>query len=226
MRITFYGHACVGLELGGKKLLFDPFIRPNALAGHIKVEDIEADYILLSHGHADHVADAEEIAKRTGATLISNYEVVSWFSERGVEKNHPMNLGGRASFDFGTVKMVNAIHSSTMPDGSYGGNPGGFIIKGEGRCVYFAGDTALHKDMELIGRYDTPDVAILPIGDNFTMGVEDSIYCSEMIKCKTVVAMHFNTFPYIAIDTDAAKEAYRRENRELIVLSIGESKEF
>jgi L-ascorbate metabolism protein UlaG (beta-lactamase superfamily) len=225
MKVTFYGHACFMLEVNGKKLLFDPFIRMNPLAAHIDVDGLTADYILLSHGHGDHVADAKEIADRTGATLISNHEVVTWFQNLGVANVWGMNTGGKMKFDFGTVHMVNAIHSSSMPDGSYGGNPGGFIIEAGGKVVYYAGDTALHKDMELIGLHHRPDIAILPIGDNYTMGVEDSLLCCNMIRCNKVIGVHYNTFPPIEIDTDNAKRQYEIENKELILMEIGESKD-
>ena len=144
MRITYYGHSCFMAEIKGKKLLFDPFITPNELAKDINIADIEPDYILLSHGHNDHVADAEAIAKSSGATIIANYEVAMWFAGKGITKYHPMNHGGKWDFDFGTVKVVNAVHSSSMPDGSYGGNPIGFVIISEEKNFYYSGDTALH----------------------------------------------------------------------------------
>lgn len=225
MKFTFYGHACFMLEVGGKKLLFDPFIRMNTLASHIDVDSITADYVLLSHGHGDHVADAKEIADRTDATLIANHEVATWFQKQGVVNVWGMNQGGKATFDFGTVRMVNAIHSSSMPDGSYGGNPGGFIIEAGGKTVYYAGDTALHKDMELIGLHYRPTIAVLPIGDNYTMGVEDSLKCCDMIRCNKVIGVHYNTFPPIQIDTENAKKQYQIENKELYLMEIGESKE-
>lgn len=155
MRVTYLGHACILVEVAGKKLLFDPFITPNELASHIDVDAIEADYVLVSHGHQDHLADAESILKRTGAKLISNFEIVSWFGRQEIENMHPMNHGGGYDFDFGRVTYVNAIHSSMLPDGSYGGNPGGFVIQsGEGN-FYFSGDTALTYDMKLIAESTT-----------------------------------------------------------------------
>ena len=149
MNITFYGQSSFVIEMNGKKLVFDPFISANPKANHINIETIEADYILLSHGHGDHVADAEAIAKNTGAKVISNYEIVTWYGEKKIE-GHPLNHGGKWSFDFGTVKYVNAVHSSVLPDGTYGGNPGGFVIWDDNQCFYFAGDTALTLDMKLI----------------------------------------------------------------------------
>ncbi|MEM6265593.1 MAG: metal-dependent hydrolase, partial [Bacteroidota bacterium] len=151
MKVTYYGHACFGIELAGKHLLFDPFITPNEKAAHIDINEIPADYILVSHGHEDHVADVAAIANRTGATIVSSYEVVSWFGKQGLEKVHPMNHGGAWQFDFGKVKYVNAIHSSTLPDGSPGGNPGGFVIESSDKNFYYSGDTALTYDMKLLG---------------------------------------------------------------------------
>jgi L-ascorbate metabolism protein UlaG (beta-lactamase superfamily) len=223
MTLTYYGHSCFDVSIGGKSLLFDPFITHNELARGIDIETIPADYILVSHGHEDHVADAESIAKRTGATLISNFEIVSWFGEKGITNGHPMNHGGSKPFDFGTVKYVNAVHSSVLPDGSYGGNPGGFVITSDEGSFYYAGDTALTMDMKLIGDYMNVDFAILPIGNNFTMGAEDASICCEMVKVKKAIGMHFDTFPYIAIDTEAAKRTFEKNDKELIIMEIGQT---
>jgi L-ascorbate metabolism protein UlaG (beta-lactamase superfamily) len=223
MTLTYYGHACFGVSLGGKNLLFDPFITPNELAKGIDIDSLKADYILLSHGHEDHVADAEAIAKRTNAVLVSNFEIVAWYGAKGVTNAHPMNHGGSKQFDFGTVKYVNAVHSSVLPDGTYGGNPGGFVINSDEGNFYYAGDTALTMDMKLIGDYMNVDFAILPIGDNFTMGPEDAAICCEMVKVKKAVGMHFDTFPYIAIDTAKAKQTFEQKDKELIVMEIGQT---
>lgn len=225
MKFTWYGHSCFALELNGSHLLVDPFISPNPQAESIDVNSIAADYVLLSHGHGDHLIDAESVLNRTGATLISNYEIVSWYESKGVSNGWPMNHGGEHRFEFGTVQYVNAVHSSVLPDGTYGGNPGGFVIEGGDRRLYYAGDTALHMDMELIGRYRRPDIAVLPIGDNFTMGVEDAIRCCDMIKCDKVIGVHYNTFPFIEIDTEAAVKAFTEAGKELILMNIGESRE-
>ena len=190
MKITFYGHACFGIETGGYHLLVDPFITGNGQASHIDVDGIPADFILLTHGHGDHVLDAERIARRTGALIISNFEIVSWYGEKGLTNGHGMNHGGEFGFDFGRLKYVSAVHSSVLPDGTYGGNPGGFIIKAEGKNVYIAWDTALTMDMKLIGAYDRPHVAILPIGDNFTMGIRDAAICADFIQCNTIIARY------------------------------------
>ena len=225
MKITFYGHACLSIETQGKHLLFDPFITGNELASHIDINSLPADYILISHGHGDHLADAPAIAKRTGATIISNYEIVTWFGSQGLEKGHPMNHGGAWSFDFGRVKYVNAVHSSVLPDGTYGGNPGGFILYIEDKAVYFAGDTALTLDMQLIPHFADLDLAILPIGDNFTMGIEDAVMASDFVKCDKVLGMHYDTFGYIKIDPAQARSKFGEKNKELILLDIGESME-
>jgi L-ascorbate metabolism protein UlaG (beta-lactamase superfamily) len=221
MKLTYYGHSTFGLETKGTNLLFDPFISPNERAKDIDVDQIKADYILVSHGHEDHVADATAIAKRTGATIISNFEIINWFGEKGLT-GHPMNHGGKNRFDFGTVKYVNAIHSSVLPDGTYGGNPGGFVIWNEEGCFYFAGDTALTMDMKLIPMTcPALDFAILPVGDNFTMGYEDAAIAAEYINCGKAIGCHYDTFGYIEIDHKAAEKAFADRGKELILLPIG-----
>lgn len=225
MKVTYYGHGCLEVECGGKTLLVDPFISPNPLASGIDVDSLMPDYILVTHGHEDHVADLERIAKQSGAQIISNYEIVSWCAGKGLENGWPMNHGGKHTFDFGTLRYVNAVHSSVLPDGSYGGNPGGFILNGDGKTLYIAGDTALHMDMELIGRHWTPDFAVLPIGDNFTMGYEDAVICSDMIRCNRVLGMHYDTFPFIEIDKAKATEAFNQAGKELHLPAIGQTVE-
>lgn len=225
MTITHYGHSCFGIEHEGCHLIFDPFISPNELAADINVDELPCDYLLISHGHIDHIADAERIAKRTGATIVSNYEIVSWFGEKGLENAHPLNHGGSWNFDFGKVKYVNAVHSSVLPDGSYGGNPGGFIVEIAGKTIYYAGDTALHYDMKLIGDYNRPDVALLPIGDNFTMGVKDAIIASDFIQCERIIGMHYDSFEPIQIDHSAAIQDFAAAGKELTLMKIGSSQE-
>ena len=200
MRFTYYGQSCFAIESAGVHLLFDPFITPNELAKDISIDSIKADYILLSHGHADHVADCVTIAQKNGSMVVAAFEVAMWMNGQGVEKYHPMNLGGKWKFDFGTVKCTNAIHSSNMPDGSYGGNPMGFLLTLPERTFYYSGDTALTMDMQLVPKWGKLDFAVLPIGDNFTMGYEDAILAAEMIRCKTIVGVHYDTFGYIRID--------------------------
>jgi L-ascorbate metabolism protein UlaG (beta-lactamase superfamily) len=223
MTLTFYGHACFSVELKGKKLLFDPFISGNELAKHIDINSIEADYILLSHGHGDHIADAEAIAKSTGATIIAAYEVAMWFAQKGIEKYHPMNIGGKWAFDFGTVKCVNAVHSSTLPDGGGGGNPMGFVITSDEANFYYSGDTALTLDMQLIPMFAEIDFAVLPIGDNLTMGIDDAIQAAKMVQTKTVIGVHYDTFGFIKIDHQKAIENFKSHDVDLKLLSIGET---
>jgi L-ascorbate metabolism protein UlaG (beta-lactamase superfamily) len=222
MKFTFYGHACFAVEVSGKKLLFDPFITGNELAKDIDINKIEADYILVSHGHGDHVGDLMAIAKNTGATVISNAEITSWVLKQGHEKVHPMNFGAR-DFDFGKVHYVPAIHSSGLPDGSYGGNPGGFVIRTEEINFYFAGDTCLTMDMQLIPRYTKLDVAILPIGGNFTMDAEEASIAAEFVQCDKVVGVHFDTFGYIVIDHDKAVNIFKQKGKELMLPEIGKT---
>ncbi len=221
MNITYYGHSCFLVEFSGTKLLFDPFITPNDLAKDIDVSAIEADYILLSHGHADHVADAIQLAKQTGAKVISNYEIIQWLGREGIENGHPMNHGGAFNFDFGKVRYVNAVHSSALDDGTYLGNPGGFIVSNDQHRFYYAGDTALTMDMQLIPRYGKLDFAILPIGDNFTMGIDDAITASDFIQCNKVLGVHYDTFGYIKIDHQDATEKFKQAGKELVLAEIG-----
>ena len=223
MNITYYGHSCFSVTVNGKKLLFDPFITGNELAKDIDIDTIEADYILLSHGHSDHVADAESIAKRTGATIIAAYEVAVWFAAKGIQHYRPMNTGGKHSFDFGTVKCVSAIHSSALPDGSYGGNPMGFIVMNDELNFYYSGDTALTLDMQLVPHFAEIGFALLPIGDNFTMGMEDAIQAAKMVQTKTVIPVHYDTFGYIKTDHDKALELFAKHGLELKFLTIGET---
>lgn len=223
IEITYYGHSAFLVKVGDKSIIFDPFISPNEKASQIDVSSIKADYVLISHGHEDHVADAEAITKASDAMLVSNYEVAVWFAEKGVEKYHPMNHGGSKKFDFGKVKYVNAIHSSTLPDGTPGGNPGGFVIQHEKGCFYYAGDTALTYDMKLIAEEFKVDFAFMPIGDNFTMGIEDAIKAADFVGTKKIIGMHYDTFPYIEINFEEAKKAASKAGKELILLNIGES---
>lgn len=227
MKITYYGHSCFSAEIDGIHLLFDPFITGNPAAAHIDIHRIQADFILISHGHKDHVLDVESIAKRTNAKLISNYEIISWFAEKGIENGHGMNLGGSYDFTFGKVKYVNAVHSSSMPDGRYGGNPGGFIItpKSRNSSFYYSGDTALTYDMKLIGETEDIDFALLPIGDNFTMGAKDALKCADMIKTHTIIGLHYDTFPTIRIDIAKTRQLFDETGKTLLLPGIGDIEE-
>lgn len=223
MNITYYGHSCFGVEINSKHLLFDPFIIPNELAKNIDATTVKADYILITHGHDDHIADAVSIAKRTGATVVCNFEIYVWLQKQGVENIHPMNIGGKKAFDFGSVKCVNAIHSSGLPDGSYGGHPMGFVIESSDKNFYYAGDTALTYDMKLIGNYRQIDFAFLPIGDNFTMGIDNAIIATEFINCNDIIGMHYDTFGFIKIDKEEAKYKFNHAGKKLALLEIGET---
>ena len=223
MKFTYYGHACFAVEAGGSTLLFDPFITPNPLAEKIDVEQVAADFILVSHGHGDHVADVVQIAKRTGATVIAPFEVGSWFEKQGLEKVQGMNPGGAAKMPFGRVKMTVAIHSSSMPDGSYGGNPAGFVVETSDGNFYYLGDTALTSDMKLIGESTKVHFAVLPIGDFYTMGIDDAIRAAEFVGTKRIVGVHYDTFPPIETDRAAAMKAASAAGKELLLPNIGET---
>jgi len=222
MKITFYGHASLGIEVGGKKIIVDPYISPNPKASHIDVDALEADFILLTHAHGDHIADVEAIAQRTNATIVSNAEIAEYYGNKGFT-THPMNHGGSWNFDFGNVKYVNAIHSSAFPDGSYGGNPGGFVIESERKNIYIAGDTALTFDMQLIPMRTKLDLAIFPIGDNFTMDVDDAIVASDFVECDKVLGYHYDTFGYIEINHEEAIKKFFDAGKDLMLLEIGAS---
>lgn len=221
MKITFLGHASLQIQIGETHILVDPFISGNPKASHMDINSLKADYILITHAHQDHILDVEAIAKRTGAILISNFEIVSYYQNKGIE-GHPMNHGGSWEFDFGRVKYVNAIHTSSFPDGSNGGQPGGFVIEGEHKNIYIAGDTALTYDMKLIPLQTKLDLAILPIGDNFTMGIDDAIIASDFVECEKILGYHFDTFGYIEINHEAAKRKFFDKEKDLMLLEIGE----
>lgn len=223
MIITYLGHSCFTIGVNGSVLLFDPFISQNELATSIDIKKLMPDYILISHGHMDHIGDAVSIAKQSGATVISNWEIVNWISNQGVEKAHPMNIGGHWMFDFGKVKCVNAVHSSSLPDGTYGGNPMGFLLETKDGNIYYAGDTALTLDMKLIGDYKKIDLAFLPIGNNFTMGIDNAVIASDFIHCDKIIGMHYDTFGYIKIDHDEAFGKFAAAGKELILMSVGKS---
>lgn len=222
MKFTYYGHSCFAVEIANKKVLFDPFVRYNELANNVDVDAIAADYIFLSHGHEDHIADCVHIASRTGAKVVCAFEIHTWLNNQGISNTHPMNTGGKWQFDFGTVKCVTAHHSSGLPDGTYGGNPMGFVITSEEGNFYYAGDTALTLDMQLITKYASLDFAVLPIGDNFTMDAADAAEAARLVDCKKVVGVHYDTFGYIKIDHAAAKEVFAKQGLSLILLSPGE----
>ncbi|MES2809108.1 MAG: metal-dependent hydrolase [Bacteroidota bacterium] len=221
MKTTYYGQSTIMIETEGKKLLFDPFITPNPAAKHIDIHSLKPDYILVSHGHGDHIADLVAIQKSSGAKVICIAEIADWLGKQGIEA-HGMNIGGGFNFDFGRVKMVNAVHSSTLPDGSSGGNPAGFVLYSGGKKVYFAGDTALTYDMKLL-EDENLDWAILPIGDNYTMGVDDAIKATNFINCKNVIGVHYDTFPVIVIDKDKVTEKFIKAGINIKLPKVGET---
>jgi len=225
MKLTYFGHSCFLVESGGKQLLFDPFITPNPLAKSVDVSKIRADLILLSHGHVDHVADAVALANQTGAPVVGNWEVCDWLGRQGLTNLVAMNHGGSKRFDFGRVKMTSAIHSSTMPDGSPGGNPGGYVVELEEGAFYYSGDTALTMDMKLIAEEFAVRFAVLPIGDNFTMGASDAAKAAGFVDTGIVVGVHYDTFPPIVINKVDAVETFSKSGLTLLLPAIGETVE-
>ncbi len=222
IRLTYHGHAALGLDISGTHVLVDPFLSDNP-AAIVAPAELPADFILVSHGHSDHVGDTVDIAKRTGATVITNFEMANWFSAQGVESVHPQHLGGGFVHPFGYLKLTLALHGSGLPDGSYGGNPCGFLLDTEGKTLYLACDTGLFGDMSLIGE-EGVDLATLPIGDNFTMGPKDSLRAVAMINPRIVVPIHYNTWDLIAQDAQAWKLAVERESdSRACILGPGES---
>lgn len=222
MKYTYYGQSCFLLETDTKKLLFDPFISQNPLAKEIDLSKIEADYILVSHGHGDHVGDLISLAKQTKAVVIAIPEVIGWVMKQGVENVHPMNFG-KYKFDFGTVRMVWATHSAGLPDGSYGGNPAGFVLEVDDQQIYFGGDTGLTLEMKLLADLYHLDYAILPIGGNYTMDVDDAVIAADYIKCSKIIGVHYDTFPVIEIDSKVAVESFKRAQLQLLLPAIGET---
>jgi len=220
MEIQFLGHATLYIKTSTHNILIDPFISGNPKASSINIQDLNPHVILLTHAHQDHILDVEKIAKDNDALIVSNFEIVSHFQNKGLN-GHPMNHGGKWTFDFGELKYVNAIHTSSFPDGSYGGQPGGFVLSADSKIIYIAGDTALTYDMKLIANEFRLDLAILPIGDNFTMGVDDAIIASDFVECKKVLGYHFDTFGFIEIDRNEAVEKFSNNEKELILLEIG-----
>jgi L-ascorbate metabolism protein UlaG (beta-lactamase superfamily) len=224
-RVTWLGHATLAVETDGIRLLIDPFFTGNP-ACPMKAEQARADFLLVSHGHGDHIGDTIDIARRTGATVIANYEIYEWLQKQGLEKVHGMQHGGGFNFPFGRVKLTLAFHGSMLPDGSYGGNPAGFLINTkDGKKIYDAADTGLFGDMKLIGE-EGLDLAILPIGDNYTMGPDDALRAVKLLAPKRVLPIHYNTWPLLAQDAKAWAERVAKETQARgVVLQPGESVE-
>lgn len=223
MKLTYFGHSCFLVETSGKKILFDPFITPNGLAKHIDVNSIECDFIAITHGHFDHIADTVAIAKRTNAAVICAYEIYEWLQKQGITNLRPANTGGKWSLDFGTIKCVSAVHSSCLPDGTYGANPMGFVLNTTEGDFYYSGDTALTMDMQLIPRWAKLKFAVLPIGDIFTMDIDDAIMAAEFVQCNKVIGVHYDTFDPIKINHDEAIAKFAKAGKELILVNIGDT---
>lgn len=222
IKLTFYGHATLGLDVGGFRLLVDPFFSDNP-SSSVSPESLSADYILVSHGHHDHVGDAIGIAKNTGAMVITNHEIAGWFGRQGVDNVHAQHIGGGFNHPFGYLKLTQALHGSGLPDGSCGGNPCGFLLRASGQVLYLACDTGLFGDMSLIGD-EGLDLAVLPIGDNFTMGPDDALQAVSLLRPKKVVPVHYNTWSVIEQDAEGWKTRVEERTTALVhTLTPGES---
>ncbi len=220
--ITWYGHATFGIEIGEYHLLIDPWFTGNPVTP-ITADEINPTHILVTHGHGDHIEDAAPIAQRAGAQVISNVEICRWLHGQGVETVHGLNHGGAYTFDFGRAKYTIAHHSSGLPDGSYGGQPGGFILYLPGDTIYIAGDTALFMDMQLYGDEDI-DLAILPIGDNYTMGPGDAFKALGFLRPRAVIPCHYNTFPRVSVDVNTWENRIRAQTMvEPIIMKPGDA---
>lgn len=220
--VTWHGHACLSLDVNGFAVVVDPFFAGNNPAAKTRADQVKANFILQTHGHGDHIADTVALAKRTNALVITNADICGWLGRHGVDNTHGMNIGGGYDFPCGHIKMVLALHSSGLPDGAYGGDPAGFVITADGQRVYIAGDTGLFSDMALIGKVGL-DLAVLPIGDNFTMGPDDSLTALELLRPKVVIPYHYNTWPVITVDAQAWAERVRAMGITPVVLGIDES---
>jgi L-ascorbate metabolism protein UlaG (beta-lactamase superfamily) len=224
IKITYVGHATYVLEIGSQRIIVDPFFTSNP-STDVAADSVSADFILVSHGHFDHVEDLVPLAKRTGAKVIANFEIINWVQGQGIENTHPQHLGGGYNHDFGHLKLTIAHHGSGLPDGSYGGNPAGLLLTVEGKKLYFACDTALFLDMQLYGE-EGIDLFVVPIGDNFTMGPDDALRAVKLVKPKLAVPCHYNTFPPIEQDAEAwARRVETETDTKVRVLAPGGSLE-
>ncbi len=223
LKVTYHGHAVFVLDDGNHRVIIDPFLNGNPSA-KIKPSDVDVSAVLVTHGHGDHLGDAVEISKRCGAPVVGPFELVGYCQGKGAE-GHPMHIGGSHEFEFGRVKLTIAHHGSSTPDGVYTGQPCGFLVTMGGKTVYHAGDTALFYDMKLLGEMNSIDAALLPVGDNFTMGPEDAAKAVELLKPRKVIPMHYGTFPVLERDPSKFVEKVKNMGIEVIVLSSGESAE-
>ncbi len=223
MKITFLGHACLLIETNNKKIIVDPFISGNPLInGSIKPENLKVDYILITHAHQDHVLDVEVIMQNNPqAKIVSNFEIITYYGQKDFE-GHAMNHGGSWQFDFGKLTMVNAWHSSSFADGTYGGNPAGFVLESNDKSIYIAGDTGLSMDMKIIPLFTKLDLAILPLGDNFTMGIDSAVVAADYVQCNKILGYHFDTWELIGIDHNDAKISFDKAGKDLILLDINQ----
>ncbi len=224
MKVTYYGQSCVEFDFNGTKVLLDPFISYNELAKDIDLNSLKPDYIFLSHGHADHVADMAHIQKNSNAVVASVVETAAWVRRQGVpeDKVIEFNFGGTLQLPFGKVKMVYALHTNSTPDGQYGGVAVGFVFFIGDKKIYFAGDTALTLEMKLLEELQL-DWALLPIGGHYTMDVDDAIKAARFVNCKNIIGIHYNTFPPISIDSQEAREKFSSNGLMLQLPAIGES---
>lgn len=222
MQISYYGHSCVGLVCGENEILIDPFITPNPQSSHILLKDIKAKWILVTHGHDDHIADLEALLIQNNATLICNHEIANWYQKKGYQHIMGMNIGGSITIGETTIHMTSALHSSSLPDGSYGGNPAGFVVSHANKNCYFAGDTGLSAEMSVLAQQFTLNASFLPIGDRYTMGYKDALLASKMLETEMTIGMHYNTFEALNIDTQAAQQYFIDNNKKLTLLEVGD----
>jgi len=223
-KLTYFSHAAWKIESKNTTIVIDPFLSGNPTSP-VQPQDVKADYIIVTHAHGDHIGDAVPIAEANQATIISNFEIASWCSNKGV-KSHPMHIGGAHEFPFGTVKLTQAFHGSSFPDGGYGGMPAGVLVILEGKTLYHSGDTGLFGDMKLIGEMNPLDIALIPIGDNFTMGLEDAVKAVELLRPKKAIPMHYKTFDVINTDPDEFVRRVKALGIQAAVLEYGETIEY